>query len=120
MSAGGGDAQLSLEQVLTELGSEGPLLPAALLCRAAVHELKNGLNPLNLQLALLRRRIPEDERTSAILEGLRRSINDVDSILIQLQAFGHDAAPAEHDDARVASALERIARALHRGADGLG
>lgn len=73
-------------------------MAAALLSRVLAHEVGNGLNPIGLQLELLRRRSAGDARVLEILDGLRESVQALGKTLDVVRAYAHDVAPPSDDD----------------------
>ncbi|PRP92647.1 hypothetical protein ENSA5_48290 [Enhygromyxa salina] len=72
--------------------------------RLLAHEIRNAINPLGLQLALLRRHIqaPSDELQD-VLDGLKETISRVHEVLDGAAQIGHelsarDAADPDDDD----------------------
>lgn len=105
------ESSTAIESALTPLTARGALLPTAIFARAAAHGLRNRLNPLGLQLALLRRRT-SDEATRELIESLNASLRELDQMLERVQRFGQRVAPPPRDDDELTQALERVERGL--------
>lgn len=94
-------------KVLESVARTDGLLASALLTRVLVHEIGNGLNPMGLQVELLRRRCADDARALEVIEGLRETVRGLGELLDEMRAYAHEvAAPGEDDHER----LDQIAR----------
>lgn len=98
-----------LQTLLDPLAQAEPQVACGVLTRALAHELGNGLNPMGLQIELLRRRCADDARTSEILEALRESVRDLGRMLDRVRDYAHDVAPPAADDEARRQLLDALA-----------
>lgn len=87
----------TLEALLRPLAADQPLTASALLSRVLVHEVGNGLNPMGLQIELLRRRCAEDARAMEVLDALHGAVHDLGRMLERVRDFAYDVAPPSSD-----------------------
>jgi nitrogen fixation/metabolism regulation signal transduction histidine kinase len=86
---------------LEPVAQSEPQVACGVLTRVVAHEIGNGLNPMGLQIELLRRRCADDARASEILEALGQSVRDLGRMLDRVRDYAHEVAPpADDDDAR--------------------
>ena len=80
----------------------------ALAVSAFVHELRNCINPLGLQLAILQRRVPtQSEELGDVLDGLRESIERAHETLNRASRLADAIAPPDTTDADNADDADR-------------
>ncbi len=92
--------------MLRPLATDAPLTASGLLGRVLVHEIGNGLNPMGLQIELLRRRCAEDARTMEVLDGLHGAVQDLGRMLERVRDFAYEVAPPSSDDQGREAVLE--------------
>jgi hypothetical protein len=68
--------------------------------RALVHKLRNCIQPMSLQLAILQKRVPEpSDGQREVLDGLRQSISRAHRILDCASRLADEISPPSRDDA---------------------
>jgi hypothetical protein len=84
----------SARERLAALARQDSERAAGLTVRALVHEVRNALNPLGLQIAILRQRLPpQDDDVDQVLDGLRETLAGVYATLDGAARLGHKLAP---------------------------
>ena len=79
-----------------------------------VHELRNRINPMALQLAILRRRVPSpSEDLQEVLDGLRESITRAHETLDLASRLASELAPSRGDDVVDHRLWEQLCQSTH-------
>lgn len=108
----------AVKKALEKLGDADGHRVGAALCRSLAHEVKNALNPMNLQLELLRRKTEEQSELLRLVDALRDSVRKLDRIMNIAQGFGHAVAPPGQDDGSMSAGLDALNEAFRPGEPG--
>jgi signal transduction histidine kinase len=100
-----------LQQILAAAALE-PAVGAAITIRALAHEVKNALNPVGLQIELLRRRVPDDPQIERVVEGIAEAVRRADLIMERAIGLAQEAGPGSRTDPALAGAFARLTAAI--------
>lgn len=99
----------SAREQLQALAREDGERAAGLVVRAFVHEVRNALNPLGLQIAIIQRRLAKgDTNVAEVVEGLRETVTVAFAALDTASKLGQDLAPPHKDDSKQRELWDRL------------